>query len=449
MKHRQIGLCLSMLVLFSMLLAACAAPVAAPQAGSAPAAEEAAPAEAAPAEAAPAGGKITYNSYQSDPTPRAWIEGVVADWNAANPDQPVDMSIIAHEDFKQALRAMLTADPAPDVLDWFAGNRARFFIDRGLIADFSDMWAEQGFDDVYAPGFNALATYNDGKYFLPNSYYWWAIYYRPSLFEQVGIAAPPETFDELLQACDSLNAAGITPITIGARFKWPAAAWFDYLNMRTNGPEFHIDLMDLKVPYNDPKVKAAFENWQKLIDAKCFIEDPAAYDWQEAVDPMVQGEAAMYLMGGFIVDSYPDEAEADLDFFRFPIINPDVPIGEDAPTDGYFMAANAANLAGGKEFLAYLGSKEVQQSSLDNLGRLPTRTDVDLSNISAPIQKGIQLIQSADYIAQFYDRDTTPPMAEAGMDAMMRFWDDPSQLDQILDELEQERQRIVAEGPQE
>jgi len=450
MKRRQIGLALSVMVLFGLLLAACAAPVAAPAAAPATGdtATEAAPAEAAPAEAV-AGDKVTYNSYQSDPAPRAWIEGTVSAWNEANPDQPVDMSIINHEDFKQALRAMLTASPAPDVMDWFAGNRARFFIDRGLIADFSDVWEQEGWDDVYAPGFAALASYNDGKYFLPSSYYWWAIYYRPSLFEQVGIAAAPETFDELLQACDALNAAGITPITIGARFKWPAAAWFDYLNMRTNGPEFHIDLMDLEIPYNDPRVKAAFENWQKLIDANCFIDDPAAYDWQEAVDPMVQGEAAMYLMGGFIVDSYPDEAEADLDFFRFPVINPDVPIGEDAPTDGYFMAANAGNLPGGKAFLAYLGSKEVQQSLLDNLGRLPSRTDVDISNISAPIQKGIQLIQGADYIAQFYDRDTTPPMAEAGMDAMMRFWDDPSQLDQILDELEQERQRILAEGAEE
>ena len=81
------------------------APVAAPAGSEAPAAGEAAATEAAPAEAA-AGGKIAYNSYQSDPEPRAWIEGTVADWNAANPDKPVDMSIIAHEDFKQALRAM-------------------------------------------------------------------------------------------------------------------------------------------------------------------------------------------------------------------------------------------------------------------------------------------------------------------------------------------------------
>jgi multiple sugar transport system substrate-binding protein/raffinose/stachyose/melibiose transport system substrate-binding protein len=369
---------------------------------------------------------VLYNSYQSDPEPRKFIESVVADWNEQNPDMPVDLSIIAHEDFKQALRAYLTADPAPDVLDWFAGNRARFFIDKGLILDISSMWQENKFDEAYAPGFQALATYNDKQYFLPNSYYWWAIYYRPSL-------------------CDKLNESGVTPITIGARFKWPAAAWFDYLNMRTNGPEFHIDLMDLKVPYTDERVKKAFEHWAELIDHKCFIEDPAAFDWQEAVDPMVQGDAAMYLMGAFIIDSYPDEAENDLDFFRFPIIDPDMPVGEDAPTDGYFMAANAKNPEAGQQFLAYLGSKEIQQRLLDELKRLPTRTDVDISKATAPTQKGIKLIQSADYIAQFYDRDTTPPMAEAGMDGFMRFWDDPSSIDQILEDLEAERQRILEE----
>ena len=388
---------------------------------------------------------VLYNSYNGDPKPRAFDESVVKAWNEAHPDMPVQQSIIAHEDFKQAIRAYLTADPAPDVLTWFAGNRTRFFVDKGLIRDISDMWSSSGFDESFAPGFKALATANDKQYFLPTSYYWWAVYYRPSLFTEAGIDKAPETWDEFLGACDKLNAKGITPITIGAKFRWPAAGWFDYLNMRVNGPQFHIDLTDLKVPYTDPKVKAAFEKWKELIDHKCFIEDPAALDWQEAIDPMVQGNAAMYLMGGFITDSYPDDMENDLDFFRFPIIDPNMPIGEDAPTDGYFMSANAQNATAGEQFLAYLGSVEVQQKSFEELGRLPTRTDVDISQASPATQKGIKLIQSADFIAQFYDRDTTPPMAEAGMDGFMKFWDDPSQLDKILEELEAARQRILEE----
>jgi len=389
---------------------------------------------------------ILYNSYNGDPKPRAFDESIVKAWNEAHPDMPVQQSIIAHEDFKQAIRAYLTADPAPDVMTWFAGNRTRFFVDKGLIRDISGMWKANGFDTSYAPGFKALASAGDKQYFLPTSYYWWAIYYRPSIFKDAGIEKAPETWDEFLGACDKLNAKGITPITIGAKFKWPAAAWFDYLDMRVNGPQFHIDLTDLKVPYTDPKVKAVFEKWGELISHKCFVENPAALDWQEAIDPMVQGKAAMYLMGQFIVDSYPDDKENDLDFFRFPIIDPAQPIGEDAPTDGFFMSANAQNAAAGEQFLAYIGSKEVQQRAFEEMGRLPTRTDVDITKASAPTQKGIKLIQSAAFIAQFYDRDTTPPMAEAGMEGMMKFWDNPSQLDKILTDLEAVRQRVLKEA---
>lgn len=388
---------------------------------------------------------VTFSSNASDPIPRAFTEQTVANWNEANPDMQVELSTVAHEDFKNAIRTYLAAEPSPDVLTWFAGERAAFFIDRGLIGDFSDAWEANGLDDVYAPGFTALATSGEGKYFLPTSYYWWAIYYRPSIFEQVGVEAPIETWDELLAACDTFNAAGIAPFAIGTKFRWPAAAWFDYINMRTNGPQFHIDLMLLKESYEDERVKQTFAHWQELLDHNCFMEDPAAYDWNEALDVMVQDEAAMYLMGGFITDSFPDELETDLDFFRFPIINPDMPIGEDAPTDGFFMSANAANPEGAKEFLMYLGSQEVQQQAFDELGRLPTRTDVDISAASEATQKGINLIQTADNVAQFYDRDTTAEMADAGLSAFVEFWDDPSAIDDILARLEEDRLRIAEE----
>lgn len=393
---------------------------------------------------------ITYNSNQSDPEPRRVDEMLVEMWNERNPDAQVVHSTIDHEGFKQAIRAYLTASPAPDVLTWFAGNRANFFIDRGLVGDFSEAWDTEGFGDAFSPGFQSLATnYLDGEgaYFVPGSYYWWAMYYRPSLFEQAGIESTPETWDELLAACDALNEAGIVPITIGTKFRWTAAGWFDYLNMRENGPQFHLDLMLLEESYTDERVQNTFARWQELFDHNCFIENPSAYSWQEALIPMAEGEAAMYLMGDFIRDearaNFPDLLE-DLDYFRFPIINPDMPIGEDAPTDGWFISANAENPEGAREFLSFLASTEVQQLFLDELGRLPTRTDVDLSGIEDPLTlRGIELVQSADMVLQFYDRDTTPEMADAGMDAFMEFWDNPEDIMSILERLDEDRVRIA------
>ena len=52
------------------------------------------------------------------------------------------------------------------------------------------------------------------------------------------------------------------------------------------------------------------------------------------------------------------------------------------------------------------------------------------------------MMQSADFVAQFYDRDTTPEMADEGMNGFMEFWDNPGNIDDILARLESERQAI-------
>jgi multiple sugar transport system substrate-binding protein/raffinose/stachyose/melibiose transport system substrate-binding protein len=306
------------------------------------------------------------------------------------------------------------------------------------------VWESEGWNEDYPKGFRAMSEVDGKAYFLPSNWYWWAVFYRKSILEENGIT-PPETWDELLTACDTLNEAGIIPITIGTKYRWTAAAWFDYINMRLNGPEFHLNLMLGKESYEDPRVKGVFEKWTELFEHNCFIDDAAAYSWQDALDPFNRGDAAMYLMGQFISDSVAEEVKDDLDFFRFPIIDPSMPIGEDAPTDGYFMSVNAKNAEGGKKFLAFLGSEEVQTIMVKELGRLPVHSKVDKSLFNAEQQKGIELIQGADLVLQFYDRDTTPEMADAGMNGMMAFWDDPEAIDDILADLEAVRQEVFAE----
>ncbi len=395
---------------------------------------------------------IVYNSNQSDPAPRAFDKEIVAAWNTAHPDMPVQHSTIAHESFKQAIRAYLLAQPAPDVLTWFGGERARFFINKNLITDISDVWKAQGWDKSFAPAFTALGTVNGKQYFMSNNYYWWALYFRPSILKTNNLQ-PPKTFDDLLNACDVLSKAGLTPITIGTQAPWTAAAWFDYLDMRINGPDFHIRLMSLQEKYSDPKVTKVFTTWKQLFDHNCFNKDSAGLAWQDAVTPLAQGKAAMYLMGQFINDTWkgiPATTKGfdlnDLDFTRFPILDPSQKIGEDAPTDGYFLAVNGANQAGAKQFLAYLGSKEVIQKAVDEEGRLPVRVDVDTSKFTDAQKKGINLIQTADYVAQFYDRDSTPPMAEVGLNVFGGFYADYGATDiaKMQKTLQDEEDQVIA-----
>lgn len=375
---------------------------------------------------------VIYNSYASDPAPREADEEIVQMFMDKYPEYDVIHSTIGHEDFKQAIRAYLTASTPPDVLTWFAGERARFFIDNDQIMDISDVWEQEGWNEDYPAGFKALSSVDGKQYFLPTAWYWWAVYYRVSIFEELNLE-PPTTWDEFIDVCDTLQENGYIPITIGTKYRWTAAAWFDYLNMRLNGPEFHIDLMLGKESYEDERVLNVFEYWADLIERGYFLEDAAAYSWSEALAPMETGEAAMYLMGDFIRDSLTPETAEDIDFFRFPIIDPDVPIGEDAPTDGFFIAANSQNPEAAKAFLAYLGSIEVQTYNAETLGRLPTHSGVDRSMFNESQQKGLALIDGADYVAQFYDRDTRPEVADMGMNVFMEFWDDPSDIDTLLE----------------
>ncbi|MFP4230550.1 MAG: ABC transporter substrate-binding protein [Spirochaetaceae bacterium] len=394
-------------------------------------------------------GIVIYNSYMSDPAPREVDAELVERFNEQHPDLEIVHSTVAHEDFKQAIRAYLTSSTPPDVLTWFAGNRARFFIDRGLVMDISDVWEEEGWNESYPKGFRALSTVDEKQYFLPATWYWWAVYYNTEVFDEYDIDVP-ETWDEFLEVCEELKDNGVTPLAIGTKYRWTAAAWFDYLNMRLNGPEFHIDLMLGKESYDDPRVLEVFTDyWAPLIENDYFIEDPASYAWAEALPFMNNGEAAMYLMGDFIRDSYPEEDVDKLDFFRFPIIDSDVPVGEDAPTDGYLISANSRNPEVAKELLAYFGSAEAQEYMAEELGRLVTNREVDESLFDENQRKGMELIDGADYVAQFYDRDTTPEVADRGMDAFMEFWENPDQAEEILEELEETTRELFEEQEEE
>jgi multiple sugar transport system substrate-binding protein/raffinose/stachyose/melibiose transport system substrate-binding protein len=389
-------------------------------------------------------GQLVYNSYMSDdPQPRGFDAEMVKMFKAKYPNIDVTHSTVAHEDFKQALRAYLTASTPPDVMTWFAGNRARFFIDMGVIMDISDVYKQQGWDKTMPKGFVALSTVNNKQYFLPTSYYWWAVYYNKAVFAKYNLQ-PPKTWDEFLTVCETLKKNGVTPIAIGTKAPWTAAGWFDYLNMRTNGPEFHVNLMLGKEKYDDPRVKKTFENWKVLLDKGYFTPNAASYEWAEVLPDLIQGKSAMYLMGQFVMDSIPDANKKDFDFFRFPIIDPKMPIGEDAPTDGFFAAAKAPHPEQAKTFLAFLNSKDVINYMVKTLNRVPVSTEADPTLFTPETLKGMELLKGADYVAQFYDRDTTPPMAEKGMAAFAQFWTNTGKIDSILAQLEKDRAQIFA-----
>ncbi len=385
---------------------------------------------------------LTVNTYTSDPAPRKAMKRLVEIYEENNPDIDVQLNITAHEDFKKAIRVWLSSDNPPDVFSWFAGNRAKYFVDKDLVMPFTDVWQEENLDEKIPRAFKSISFFEDEAYFLPHSYYWWAIYYRESIFEKYDLEEP-QTWEQLLEVGETLKENGITPFAIGTKFKWTAAGWFDYLNMRINGPEFHVDLMHGEVPFTDDRVAEVFKKWKYLIENDFFVEDAAAYSWQEGLQFMTQGDAAMYLMGQFINDAVSEDVQKDMNFFRFPIINKNVPVGEDLPTDGFMIPAKAPNPELAKDFIAFLASVEGQRVFAEDMGRMVPNSDVPDEVYDEPALKGKEMIENTDALAQFYDRDMDPAMAGDTMDLLMKFWQYPDQYESIMEEMEQVRQKVM------
>ena len=386
-------------------------------------------------------GELVINTDTSDPAPKAAFEALIKGFEAENPDIKVTWNLFDHEGYKTSIRNFLTAD-APDLANWYAGNRMLPYVNAGLFEPVDDVWEENGLNDTLASAAGSM-TIDGKKWGVPYTYYQWGVYYRKDIFEKLGIAVP-KTWDEFKAAGATLNENGIKPITIGSKFLWTAGGVFDYLNLRTNGYDFHMALTRGEIPWTDDRVRATMANWKELLDAGFWIDNHAAYSWQEALAPMVQGEAAMYVMGNFAVAPLREAGLTDdqLGFFQFPVIDPSIPLAEEAPTDTIHIPANAKNKEDAKKFLAYLARADVQTEINRTLGQLPINKNSEVAEDKF-LEAGLAMLSSTTGgIAQFFDRDAPAEMAKAGMEGFQEFMVKPDRLDKILTRLEKVRGRV-------
>lgn len=388
-------------------------------------------------------GDLRIISDMSNPAPRAVMEGLAKEFGEKHPDLNIDLEIVDREAWKTQIRNALTAN-APDVVNWYAANRMGPYVTAGLFEDISDMY-ENG--DL--PGLDAVkgAMTLDGKQWgVPYTYYQWGMYYREDMFKELGLTEPT-TFEEELANCQKIVDSGKKCYAIGTKFLWTAGGWFDYLNMRTNGFDFHMQLARGEVEWTDARVRETFANWRKIIDMGGYIDDHQSYSWQEALKFMTDGEAASYLIGNFAVAPMRDAGLSDdqIDFYQFPLIDASLPQGEDAPTDTFHIPANASNKDNARAFLQFVTSADVQTkiNSGDALGQLPVNaaSSVDADEF---LEQGFAMLSgnAKGGVAQFFDRDFPAEMASVGMEGLQEFMVFPDNLDDILERLEDARQRI-------
>ena len=370
-----------------------------------------------------------------DPTPLAAMEALIADFEAANPEIDVVLQNFDHEGYKTAIRNFLTTD-SPDLANWYAGNRMAPFVEAGQFMDVSDVWEANGLGDSLASA-KASMTIDGKQWGVPYTYYQWGIYYNRDAYKAAGVEVPT-TWADFVSNCEKFKAAGIDCLTTGTSALWPGAGIFDYINMRTNGYEFHMELTAGKVAWTDDRVKATFAEWAKI--QPYITANHAAIDWQDAAALMVQGKAANYVMGNFAVATFKEGGMTNdnLGFMVFPEITPGIPRAEEAPTDTIHITSGATNVPDAKLFLAYVASAEAQTKLNAAIGQLPTNKNATVGD-DPFIKAGFESLSSAYALAQFFDRDAPAEMAKAGMEGFQEFMVKPERLPEILDRLEKVR----------
>ncbi len=381
--------------------------------------------------------KVTFMHYFSG-TLAGGIDDLVNTFNAENPQYNLTDTPLDHEAFKTSIRVMLAGGNPPDLFSYWAGARVQFIVDADRLEPIDDVFEENGLNDLFSEAVNQGATYSGHKYSLPLTQHYVPFFYNKAVFEKAGVT-PPKTWEEFLAVCEKLKAAGVVPIALGSRERWPAQFWLDYPLLRTAGPKYRAKLMAGEVSYTDPEVVKAFELWKDLVDKGYFNDTPNAYDWSEASTMVGTGEAAMTLMGTWFMqldEQIGWEAGKDYDFFPFPVVDSTVADCAVGPMDAVVLAKDAPAKDAAKVVLAQLAGVGPQTAFNTGSGALAPNKNVPDTTYNALQLKVKALLATIPNWAFNYDLATPPPVADVGLDAFAKFIDSPGDYMSILKETE-------------
>ncbi len=190
------------------------------------------------------------------------------------------------------------------------------------------------------------------------------VWYNVADFEEAGVT-PPETWDELNEARDTLKAAGITPYSVGVDVGWPMTDIFENIYLRTAGPEKYDQLVAHEIPWTDQSVKDALTFMQDIVgESDNMVGGTEAALQTEMPDSVANvfndpAKAAMVVVGDFAPaqGEFTLEPETGYNVFTFPSVNDSGP----AVVGGGDLCVNFKASEAATAFLEYLTTPEAAE----------------------------------------------------------------------------------------
>jgi alpha-glucoside transport system substrate-binding protein len=327
-------------------------------------------------------------------------------------------------DYATTLRTRIQGGNPPDVAIIPGIGTLRSLARDGSLIPMSELGIDQAdIEGNYAPGILDVGVVDDELYGIMvklNSKA--AIFYDPSRFEELGVTAPAETWEDLVALSDSIRDAGSNPWAVGAGAdsEWTLTDWFEITYLKMHGTEAYDTLFSPEGDWTDETVTATTDRLfgELLTDENIDggAEGALATPFVEAVAKVfsTSPSAEMYCCGGFVggiatgTDVNPDLAGQEgtaIDWFPYPTIDGN---GEGLVTyGGDVMAALVAD-SDVAAFMEFLTTAEAGQVWAEGGTIISPIVDVDTSVYPTElIQKEAEQVTSAEAV-RFDGSDLLP-----------------------------------------
>jgi alpha-glucoside transport system substrate-binding protein len=155
------------------------------------------------------------------------------------------------------------------------------------------------------------------------------VWYVPENFEDAGYEVP-QTMEELKALTEQIVADGGTPWCIGlgsgGATGWPATDWVEDMMLRTQTPETYDKWTTHEIPFNDPAVVGAIDEFGWFAKNDAFVaggsKAVASTDFRDSPKGLFSSppQCFMHKQASFIPSFFPEGTEVgvDADFFYFP-----------------------------------------------------------------------------------------------------------------------------------
>jgi alpha-glucoside transport system substrate-binding protein len=275
------------------------------------------------------------------------------------------------------------------------------------------------------------------------------IWYNVADFEEAGVE-PPEDWDGLNEARDTLEAAGITPYSVGVDVGWPMTDLFENIYIRSAGPEMYDQLARHEIPWTDQSVKDALTIMQDVVGSSDNMAGGTETALQTEMPDSVakvftdSPEAAMVIIGDFApgVVETTLEPETGYNVFTFPAIEGSPP----AVVGGGDLFVKFASNPAADAFMEYLTTPEAAELWAERGGFSSPNKDVDTSVYPDEISRATASGLAEAEVFRF-DLSDLQPAAFGGtpgqglFKAFTDFVANPDDIDGLTEQMEADAQR--------